>query len=277
MTQASLSPDLQGALGAPPSIRDTSTRPAGTSEGALWMIALMSTGLVVAALLLLGLLLRNVVTDASLGGFVAGIGVVIAALGVGGVSYALVTARRAGYLELAVDSRPSASVAVPVGMRAVPALPPDLGRLKRRQLEAERASRSRQAKAIATATAVSANRPRTAPQRPATRASAPVRTAPRPPQQRIVRTAPPRAARPLPPRPAALARVAVVPQARPQMPVRPTITMPRTHVQSPRPAAWPNRAPVVRMPTPSVRPRTHAAMFQVNATNVRVVTAVRPR
>ena len=275
MTQASLSPDLHAALGAPPSVRDASQRSGPSSEAALWMIALTSSTLVIAAVLMFSLLASATVRNASLGGFFMGVGVVIAALGVGGMAYVLVTARRAGYLDSAEASAAAASVA-PAGMHVVPAVPPDLGLRKRRQLEAERADRNRQAKAIATASAATAQKARPmAPRRPAPRPVAPPRPAPRPVPQRVVRSAPVRAPRPLPPRPAPQRPPA--PPSRVQAPTRAPITMPRPQVHPPRPAAWPSRAPVVRMATPPMRPRTQAATFQVNAANVRVAAPARPR
>ena len=293
MTQASLSPDLHDALGAPPSGPDA-VRPGIPSESALWMIALTSSSLVLAAVLLLGLLSRSVVRDASLGGFVSGVGIVIAALGVGGVSYALVTARRAGYIDSTAS--PAATTAVPAGMHVVPAVPPDLGRRKRRQLEAERAERNRQAKAIATATAVTAT-PRSrpaAPGRQAARPVAPPRSTPRPSQRHAARrtmgravqpasgpAARPVAARPAPVhamRPAPANQAPVQPSSATPRPVaRPAITMPRQQMRQPRPAAWPHRAPVVRMAPPPMRTRTHVATFQVNAANVRAAHPVRSR
>lgn len=297
MTQASLSPDLPGALGASPSIPGSGTRPGPASEAALWITALSSTGLVVAALLLLGLLMRNVVTDASLGGFVAGIGIVIAVLGVGGVTYALVSARRAGYLQLAEATVTGGSDEVPAGMRVVPALPPDFGRRRRLELEAERSTRSRQAKAIATAAAVSVRKQRPlAPRRPVTRpvAVTPQNATARPPRQQHTPAQPPQQQRAARPAPALAARPAVAPTRRPaparptpirmapppvrmRAPARPAITMPRPQPPAPRPAAWPSRAPVVRMATPPIRPRTQATTFQVNAATVRSATPVRPR
>lgn len=294
MTQASLSPDLRGALGAPSAPGDTSTRPAVPSEGALWMVALTSSSLVAAAVLLLALLLNNVVVDASLGGFISGIGIVIAALGIGGVSYSLVTARRAGYL---VDPAATAagSTVAPAGMHVVPALPPDLGRRKRRQLEMERSARKRQAQAIAAATAMAPPKARPVANRqpmpqPTTARPAPTRMA-----QTPTRVAPPRRVQTTRPRPAqttasaparpAPARVAPAPV----MPVMPRpasttdrassrpITMPQAPVRPTRPAAWPDRVPGLRMPAPRMRPRTQVATFQVHAANVRAAAPIRPR
>ena len=276
VTQASLSPELRGDPGTPPSVRQPE-RSGGTSEAALWMVATTSLALVVAAVLLLGLLSRNVVTDASLGGFVTGIGMVIAALGIGGIGYVLVTARRAGYLGEPEIVAAAASVA-PAGMHVVPALPPDLGRWKRRQLEEQRSARSRQAKAIASAAAASVPTPRpVTPRRPAPRPVATARPAVRPRPQPVVSSAPTRVTGPQPARPVQSRRVAAAPPVKAPALVRASITMPKPQGRSPRPAAWPQRAPAVRMAAPPMRPRTQVATFQVNAANVRAATLARPR
>jgi hypothetical protein len=238
VTQASLSPDLDGALGAAPVSRDTDMPQGAVSEGALWVVALLSSGLVLAAVLLLGLLARNAITDASFGGFISGIAVMVAALGVGGQTYALVTARRQGLLPTPTKVSATAASSVPSGMHVVPARPADLGRRRREQLEAAHSERSKQAKAIAAAVASS--------------------TIPRPAQ----RPATPRPAAPRPSQPP-------VPAARTQPNPPPAIRMPATTVWVPRPAAWPTAAPVLRMSAPQTHPQAQAALFQVNATNVR--------
>jgi hypothetical protein len=290
VTQASLSPDLHGPLGATPSVRNAAPRHGSTSEASLWMIALTSAGLLLAALLLLGLLVRNAVSDASLGGFVSGAGIVIAVLGIGGISFAMVTARRAGYLDAIGSSladRTTKTIGVvPAGMHVVPALPADLGRRKRRQLEEARAVRARQAKAIAAATTSRAPRP--AAPRPPDRGAIPARTAPRPPRRRAaptavarhpspasLRPAPAQPARPAS-RPAPVRRVAVA-LMKPPTPARPAITMPGPHARPVRPAAWPAQAAFPGMGTPPLRPRTQVAMLQVHAANVRTAAPVRYR
>ena len=116
MTQASLSPDLPGTLGGSPAAPDAVTPPGHASETAIWMVALTSTALVGSALMLLVLLVQDVVTDASLSGFISGIGLIIAVFGIGGVSYALVMARRAGYIELPDVAVSTVAAAVPAGM-----------------------------------------------------------------------------------------------------------------------------------------------------------------
>ena len=148
MTQASLSPDLSGAVGASPAA-DAHAQTGRNSESALWVTALAASGLLAASVLLVGVLARSASTDASFGGFVSGVSIMIAAFGVGTLAYVLVTARRQGLLG-AERSEPSAERAIPSGMHEVPALPAEMGRRKRRQMQAERSDRSRQAKAIAT-------------------------------------------------------------------------------------------------------------------------------
>ena len=289
MTQASLSPDLHGALGATPSLGAVSTRDGSTSEASLWMIALTSSGLVVAALLLLSLLVRNVVSDASMGGFVSGAGIVIAFLGIGGVSYATVTARRAGYLNVAESpaaDRPAATTAaVPAGMRVVSALPADLGQRKRRQLEAERAARTRQAKAIAAAMEARTSRP-VAPPRPAPVSAAPPHAVPRasgghpagpvttyPSRPASLRPVSAQATRPTASQPAPV-RVATA-RVMPQAPTGVAITMPGSVVRPPRPSAWPAQAAFPGKAAPPLRPRTQVATLQVHAANIRAAAPAR--
>jgi hypothetical protein len=262
VTQASLSPEFQPPLGASESTRDGQVHPVGTSEAALGIIGLTSSGLLIASVLLLGVLARSILQDASLGGFIAGSSIMIATLGVGGLAYALVTARRAGYFSPRVDAKPVAAAALaPEGMHVVPAVPADLGRRMRRELHDERSARSQQAKAIATATV--ASKPRPAVQRPpAARPTHPQRAIP----QAGVHTA-----RPVAPRVGLPAPVRTAPPtpARTQPIPRPTIPMPRPQVRQPRPAAWSPAAPVLRMAAPQMHPHSQAALFQVNAANVR--------
>ena len=253
MTQASLSPEFHPPLGASASTRDGQADPVGISEAALWIIGLTSSGLLIASILLLGVLARSILDDASLAGFIAGSSVMLATLGVGGLAYALVTARREGYFGQRESAKPVAAEApAPRGMYVVPAVPADLGRRKRRELHDERSARSQQAKAIAAAAVVS--KPRSVTQRP---------PAPRPTPVRTARPTPPRVAPPVPVRPAPPVPV------RSQQAPRPAIRMPRPQVRPPRPAAWPMAAPVMRMSAPRVHSHSQAALFQVNAANVR--------
>lgn len=262
MTQASLSPDLPGALGAVPANPAADVRPGPISEAALWLVALLSSGLVLAAVLLLGLLARNAIADASFGGFVSGIAVMVAALGVGGQAYALVTAKRQGLLGPAPDAAaPTASAAVPDGMHVVPARSADPSRRRREELQAARAERSKQATAIAAAVAASTE-PRPTQRPPATPPATPRQNVSAPPP---VPTAQPVPARPAPPRQAQADR----PMARTQSIPRLAIRMPGPPVRAPRPAAWPMAAPVVRMAGPRVHPHSQAALFQVAAANER--------
>lgn len=283
MTQASLSPDLSGALGASPST-DSPARTGQISESALWIMALTASGLLVAAVLLVGVLSRSVVTDASFGGFVSGVSIMIAALGVGALTYVLVTFRRQGLLRANDRTQASTRVA-PSGMHVVPARPAEMGRRKRRQLQAERSVRSRQAKAIASATPAPTKarpvaraqarpvappvpkRPATAPRpvvaaRPAPRQAVAIRPnpGPAPAGLRMPQSTPARTARPVPSR---------------AVPARPAIRMPRP--RQPRPGAWPRRAPVVRMAPPPAMPRTQVLMHQINAANVRMQAPSVPR
>lgn len=254
MTQASLSPDLNGALGASTSVADI-RHPGPTAASPLWMIALTSTSLVVASLLLLGLFTRSAIADPAFGGLVAGVGIVVGAIGVGGVSYSLVTARRAGMLTASAPA-PTAVSEVPAGMHVVPAVPPDLGLRKRQQLEQERATRTRQARAIAIAAATGrANARPLPPREPVTPTST---VAPRGPMTR------PAPVEPVTPRATAV-----------RTPVRPP-TMPQAVAHRARPATWPNRAPALRMPPAPRRQRTQVAAFQIQAANVRAAVPVRP-
>jgi hypothetical protein len=274
LTQASLSPDLSGALGASPST-PAASRTDHTSESSLWVTALTASGLVVAAVLLLGLLSRNVVADASLGGFVSGIAIMIAALGASALAYVLITARRQGLVGSSNAPSEASTHEVPSGMHVVPALPAEMGRRRRLQLEEERSARSRQAKAIASATATPL------PARPAARPTAtprPVATEHTPTPRPSVRAAPsthlrPRSAavgRPGPrPSPASNVGPAAV-RALPARPMPPAIRMPGPWMRQPRPAAWPVRAPVVRMAVPPAMPRTRVAMHQVRAADTRM-------
>lgn len=258
MTQASLSPDLHGTRDASSPVREGTTSDPSL-DATLWMIALTSTSLVVASLLLLGLLMRSVITDAALGGFVSGVGIIIATIGVGGVSYSLVTARRAWTIAVP-EAAGSASAAVPPGMHVVPALPPDTGRRGRQRLEQERATRARQAQAIAAAGAAESTNAR----------PLPARQQPSPePEQRTGAATPPLLT--LPPetrKQMAPSSTETKPTARPPM-------MPQAQARRPRPAAWPNRTPAVRMPPPPLRQRTQVAAFQVQAAHIR--TAPRAR
>ena len=293
LTQASLSPDLSGAVGASPAA-DAHAQTGRNSESALWVTALAASGLLAASVLLVGVLARSASTDASFGGFVSGVSIMIAAFGVGTLAYVLVTARRQGLLG-AERSEPSAERAIPSGMHEVPALPAEMGRRKRRQMQAERSDRSRQAKAIATVASAApkahpatppaaeprpiAPRPMDSPQAKA-RPLAPPVARPRPAAPRapiVTRPAPRQAVVERPnPRPTPVARQASPPAqvTRPvpirAVPVRPAIRMPGPQVRQPRPGAWPTRAPVVRMATPPAMPRTRVVLQQVNAANVRM-------
>lgn len=270
MTQAGLSPDLQRALGAPPPMSETEARTDVSSEASLWLIALTSSGLVGAAALLLSLLAGGVAPDASFGGFVSGIAVMIATLGVGAMAYTLVVARRQGLI--GADGRVSTGrpAAVPAGMHVVPALPPDLGLRRHRAQEAERAARSRQARAIATAAAArSEARPvvkhHAAPPPKATTATRPAAPAP-PTAERVAPAVAPRVTQdgPIPQRPA------------PHSPKPASIRMPRPNAQQARPGPWPKAAPA-RMPAAHPMPRTQAVLFQVRAAHVRPSVPYGPR
>jgi hypothetical protein len=293
LTQASLSPDLSDAVGASPAA-DAHARTGQTFESALWVAALAASGLLVASVLLVGVLARSASTDASFGGFVSGISIMIAAFGVGTLAYVMVTARRQGLLG-AKRSRPSAEGAIPSGMHEVPALPAEMGRRKRQQMQAERSDRSLQAKAIATVASAAptvhhatppaaeprptAPRPTVSPRAKARPVTLPVaRPRPATPRPHIAtRLAPRQAVVAGPdPRPAPVARQASTPArvvgpvpAR-AVPARPAIRMPGPRVRHPRPGAWPARAPVIRMATPAELPRTRVVMQQVNAANVRM-------
>ena len=273
VTQASLTPDFHQAQPTSPSIQADRARTGASPEVTLWLIALTATGLLMAAVLLLGLLVRNVVRDASMGGFVFGVAVMIATLGIGALGYVLVTARREGWLGSREDVPVPAASPTPSGMHVVPAVPADSARRKQRELQDQRSARSQQAKAIAAAAAVP-DKPRPGDQQP---------PAPRPatPQQSVAGPTPGRVAPAAVTRPASaqgiaprVARPAAVGMAtsapvRPQPGPPPAIRMPRPPVHAPRPMAWPVAAPVVRMGTPPMHPHTQAALFQVNAANVR--------
>ena len=268
MTQASLSPDLSGAVGASPAA-DAHAQTGRNSESALWVTALAASGLLAASVLLVGVLARSASTDASFGGFVSGVSIMIAAFGVGTLAYVLVTARRQGLLG-AERSEPSAERAIPSGMHEVPALPAEMGRRKRRQMQAERSDRSRQAKAIAT---VASAAPKAHPATPPAAEPRPIAPRPMVSPQAKARPLAPSVVRP---RPRPVARQASPPAqvTRPvpirAVPVRPAIRMPGPQVRQPRPGAWRTRAPVVRMATPPAMPRTRVVLQQVNAANVRM-------
>ena len=249
MTQASLSPDLSGALGAEPSAV-SSVRAGRNPEPALWIIALTASGLVLAAVLLLGLLTRSAVGDASFGGFVSGVAIMFASAGVGAWAYVLVTARRQGLLGSSEPPKPVIKRVAPSGMHVVPARPAEMGRRRRQQLELERSVRSKQAKAIAAAASATPPKPRPQP-RPMAPAHASRRPAP------VGRSAP---------GPASVRSVSHAPAGS----VVRAIRMPQPQLRQPRPAAWPVRAPVVRMAVPSAMPHTQATLQQVSAANVRM-------
>jgi hypothetical protein len=286
VTQASLSPDLDGALGASPSPSGTGLRGSTGSEASLWIIALTSSGLLIAAVLLVGLLAQSSGTDASLAGFVTGIAMIMATAGIGALGYVLVIAKRQGLLAATGEPRSVSTHIAPSGMQVVSALPADATRRKRLEREAEHAARSRQAKAIAVAAASSAPRapaPRPIAQRPANpRPVVPVPVARRP----VAPTSVAQAARPAP-RPAP-ARVAPAPANRMAPPasvrprpvayaVHPAIRMPRPPARPASQPAWPAGAPAVRVPAPYVAPRTQVALYQINAANVRTQAITYPR
>lgn len=149
VTQTSLTPDLHQARPVSPSIQANGARTGAKLEATLWLIALTATGLVMAAVLLLGLLVGNVVRDASVGGLASGVAVVIATLGLGALAYVLVTARREGWLGSPENAPVPAALPTPSGMHIVPAVPADPARHKRREMQDERLARSEQAQAIA--------------------------------------------------------------------------------------------------------------------------------
>ncbi len=276
VTQASLTPDLLRAQPTGPSIEADDARTGAKPEAALWLLALTATGLVMAAVLLVGTLVGSAVRDASVGGFALGIAVMIATLGIGALAYVLVTARREGWLGALEDAPVPAASPTPSGMHVVAAVPADPARRKRRELAEERSARSLQAKAIAAA-AAELDDPRATGQQPSASRSTP-------PQQSIARPAPERVA------PAAVTRPVSAPGIAPRVarpapfgmapsaPARsqpgppPAIRMPRPPVHAPRPVAWPMAAPVVRMGAPRMHPHTQAALFQVNAANVHTPT-----
>ena len=272
VAQASLTPDLLQARPTSPSNEANDVRTGAAPEAALWLLALTATGLVVAAVLLLGLLVQSAVRDASMGGFAFGVAVMIAALGIGALAYVLVAARRAGWLGALEDAPVPAASRTPSGMHVVAAVPADPARRKRRELQEERLARSRQAKAIAAAAVVSEKpRPRTQ-QPPAPRPATPQQSIAGPTPERVAPTvARPASAPGIAPReaPASSAGMASSAPVRSQPGPPPAIRMPRPPVHAPRPVAWPTGAPVVRMGAPRMHPRTQAAMFQVNAANVR--------
>jgi hypothetical protein len=271
VAQASLTPDLLQARPTSPSIEANDVRTGAAPEAALWLLALTATGLVVAAVLLLGLLVQSAVRDASMGGFAFGVAVMIAALGIGALAYVLVAARRAGWLGALEDAPVPAASRTPSGMHVVAAVPADPARRKRRELQDERSARSQQAKAIAAAAVVSDKpRPRTQ-QPPAPRPATPQQSIAGPTPERVAPTvARPASAPGIAPRVAPPAPVGRAPSPALSQPGPPAaIRMPRPPVHAPRPVAWATGAPVVRMGAPRMHPRTQAAMFQVNAANVR--------
>ena len=253
MTQASLSPDLSGAIGASPSV-DAIEPAREAPESALWVTTLTASSLLLAAVLLLGLLNRNVVTDAPYRGFVFGVTIMIVVLGVGALAYVVAVARRQGLLGSRDPSTQGPASVAPSGLHVVPAVPAEMGRRRRRQLEVERSVRSQQAKAIATATA--------------------------PPPETRAEAAPTMQSRTVPSRPVAGAAQGPAPvvadRADPRPapmrvpPVHPAIRMPGPAMRQPRPAAWPAHAPVLRMATSPVMARTYAFTQQVGSATVRL-------
>lgn len=153
MTQASLQPDIESTMGMKPPRDATGANAARSSESALWLFGLMSMATILAAALILALLAQSAPADASLGGFLVGVAVMIACLGAGAMAYVYVSARRAGYLGGVREHEEPRSPVAPSGMTVVPAVPADLGRRKKQQAQMEHAARSRQAKAIATVNA----------------------------------------------------------------------------------------------------------------------------
>jgi hypothetical protein len=157
VTQASLSPDLESTMGMKPP-NDAGAHASQSPESALWLFGLMSLATMLAAALILALLAQSAPADASLGGLLAGVAVMIAGLGAGALAYVYISARRAGYLGGTREKDDARSLVAPSGMSVVPAVPADLGRRKKQQARSEQAERNRQAKAIATV-AASAHRP----------------------------------------------------------------------------------------------------------------------
>ncbi len=273
VAQASLTPDLLQAQPTNPSIEANDVRTAAEPEATLWLLALTATGLVMAAVLLLGLLVQSTVRDASVGGFALGVAVMIATLGIGALAYVLTAARRAGWLDSLEDAPVPAASPTPSGMHVVPAVPADPARRKQRELQDQRSARSQQAKAIAAAAGVSV-KPRPSDQQPpASRPATPRQSIAGPTPERVAPAAVtrPASAQGVAPRqaPAAPAHVATSALARSQPGPPPAIRMPRPPVHAPRPVAWPVAAPVVRMGAPRMHPHTQAALFQINAANVR--------
>jgi hypothetical protein len=220
---------------------------------------------------LLGLIAQNPVTDASLGGFLSGVAVVVAFIGVGAMSYVLVTAKRAGFLGIDEVVPPVRTPPSPSGMRAVPAVPATLGPRKRQQIAGERSVRNRQAKAIATAQVTSRTRRRQP--SPAARVR-PVATGPAPvrmpaPARNMTRPAPVRVAPSAPVR-MAPARVAPPAPVRTQPVARPPIRMPQPSVRSAHPMTSPPLVPVMRMGRPPMHPSGQVALHQVHGANVHV-------
>jgi hypothetical protein len=236
VTQARVSSDLHPALPTSSPVQGIHARPGLSSDPALWLIALTASGLVLSAVLLLGLLARNMLRDASIGGFVSAVAIIIATIGIGALAYVLVTAKREGWLNSPDATTSGTAPEVPNGMHVVPATP----------------SRSRPVAQPSQPAAWTAPRP--VPARPAAAQvphPAPTRTARRVAEH----TGPP-----------ALA------STRPAAP--PPIRMPLPTGYPPRRPAWPMAAPVIRMPAPRMDPHAQAALYQVNAAIIRTPTAL---
>jgi hypothetical protein len=229
VTQASLSPDLESTMGMKPP-NDAGAHASQSPESALWLFGLMSLATMLAAALILALLAQSAPADASLGGLLAGVAVMIAGLGAGALAYVYISARRAGYLGGTRQKDDARSPVAPSGMSVVPAVPADLGRRKKQQARSEQAERNHQAKAIATV-AASAHR---------VRAPAP---APAPVRTQV-------AARPVAPPLVRMPRPAVAPTR----PALSTAVVP----------AFPRMSPAL------IHPRSSPALFQVGAASVRV-------
>lgn len=218
MTQASLAPDMPSAMPQMPSDHASDTSGAGRPAVTLWLFGLTAMTLVFASLLLLGLLARSEIVDASIQSAVNAYTVLTAAIGLVAMAYVLTMGRRAGLFgsTRVTDSDTQLSTETG-GLMIAPTVPPGIALRARQEAERSRQARSQRARAIATASA-----PRQG-ARPATAYRAPAMA------QRVVPVA-------APPRAAPVPRPATQPSYRPPTTATPTAT-PATSPETPGPTA----------------------------------------